>query len=241
MLDYGTFCYLQNQKTGCTFVETFLRRWCAEPLLSYHKHAPAGARVAGKFYFTNVREPLALYRSLYAYGLDGKGTVFLRLQRLGHGQLYQPQGGGFAAWLDFVLQPVNAPLLSDAYTPALARGLGFMSWRFLRLACAGFEQAAPTFATQDDLSRYVRQHYLLGAVLKQESLLDDLCALVQGRLAASFADPAAAVAWLAQAPRVNTSSSAVDATADSLDGALRQKLMHRENSLYRNFYPALGT
>ena len=39
MLEYPTFCYLQNQKTGCTFVEQFLRVHSKEPLLSFDKHA----------------------------------------------------------------------------------------------------------------------------------------------------------------------------------------------------------
>ncbi len=75
MMAYPSFIYLQNQKTGCTFVETFLRKFCSEPLLAHAKHA-ALHRSPGKFCFTNVREPLALYRSLFTYGLDGKGSVF---------------------------------------------------------------------------------------------------------------------------------------------------------------------
>lgn len=234
MMQYQTFCYLQNHKTGCTFVEDFLRRFCCEDLLDHHKHAALEAPTS-KFCFTNVRDPLALYRSLFTYGLDGKGAVFMRLQRMGHGQLYATGPGGFAAWLDFIIRPRHATLLAQAYTPEVARWVGFMTWRFLRLACAGFEQAAPGFQSADDLAAYIKQHYALGAVLHQERLRRGLKALVQGPLAHAFADPGAALAWLQDAPRVNASRTKLQ--PEPLDAALLARLARREQLLYRQFYP----
>ena len=37
----------------------------------------------GKFYFVGVREPLDTYLSLFNYGLDGRGEIFLRLNAAG--------------------------------------------------------------------------------------------------------------------------------------------------------------
>ena len=89
MIEFDTYCYLQNHKTGCTFVETFLRRFSAEPVRQYHKHAALAARLKGKFTFVNVRNPVDVYLSLYHYGLDGKGELFERLKAAGQAGLYR--------------------------------------------------------------------------------------------------------------------------------------------------------
>lgn len=234
MLNYPSFVYLQNHKTGCTFVETCLREFCAEPLLGYNKHAVL-EQAPGKFCFINVREPLPLYRSLFAYGLDGKGTVFHRLKRLGHGSLYEQGAQGFEGWLDFVIRPVNAPLLADAYTPAVAKLLGFMSWRFVRLACPGFEDAAKEFADVAAMKIYIDQHNVVNAVIRQECLNDDLKKLIQGKLAAYFPDQQAVLAWLDGAARVNASESSVNPS--SLRPDLLARVLRKESILYQTFYP----
>ena len=38
MIEFETFCYLQNHKTGCSMVEMFLRRHCSEDIVRYEKH-----------------------------------------------------------------------------------------------------------------------------------------------------------------------------------------------------------
>lgn len=233
MLIYPSLIYLQNHKTGCTFVETCLRAFCAEPLQAHHKHAALDA-APGRFCFTNVREPLALYRSLFAYGLDGKGTVYLRLKRLGHGHLYEQGAKGFLDWLDFVIRPQHALLLADAYTPAVAKRVGFMSWRFLRLACPGFEKAAPAFPDAQALASFVQTHNVLGAVLHQENLRDELKVLLTGKLAAHFPDQAALCRWLDETPKINASQNALDDVA--VEGTLLARVLRKEATLYRNFY-----
>ncbi len=234
MLVYPSFIYLQNQKTGCTFVRECLKRFCSEAIVYIKAHATLAA-APGKFCFANVREPLALYRSLFAYGLDGKGTVYLRLTRSGHGDFYQQKAPGFLPWLDFVTRPENASLLADDYTPKVARLLGFMSWRFLRLACPGFEKAARNFQDTQALASYVKSHYVLGAVLHQERLRDELKALLTGRLAAYFPDQAGLVSWLDGMDNINASRNSVHEVA--VDGDLRMRVLRQEALLYRNFYP----
>lgn len=237
MLEYTTFCYLQNQKTGCTFVETFLRQFSSEPLAGFKKHAIVTQYDRSKFYFVNVREPSSLYRSLFAYGLDGKGTLYGRLKAQGLERLYAGGPAGFPDWLRFVLDPKNAAALSAGYTPALAKLTGFMSWRFLRLACLGFQQAAPGFTTRKELNDYVRTHVIVHAVLKQESLRKDLADLVKGPLATRIKDVPAALAWLEEAPKINTSESLTERDEVALDDEVRTLLLSRERALYRQFYP----
>jgi hypothetical protein len=236
MLEFNSFCYLENHKTGCTFVVEFLRRFCNEPVVSYDKHAAVEKPVPGKLYFTNVREPLALYRSLYAYGLDGRGKVFLHLKRQGRFDLYAKGADGFVGWLEFVLDERHSTLLSKAYTPRVARAMGFMSWRFLRLACAGFEAAVPTMPNAAALQAYMRDHYLLTGILHQESLREDLRKLIRGRLAGCINNPDAALAWLGEAPDINRSVSVESSSLPSLPADLHARLLAKEAYLYRRFY-----
>lgn len=236
MIEFPSFIYLQNHKTGCTFVEECLRRFCSEPLLRYEKHA-ALLRAPGKFCFTNVREPLALYRSLYAYGLDGKGTVFLRLTRLGHGSLYAAGPRGFARWLDFVLQADHGPLLADAYTTRVATLIGLMTWRFLRLACPGFEADAQTLADSSALDDYVSAHNVLGAVLRQENLRDELKQAIKCHLLGAFADPDAARQWIDQSPPINASQNKLSTSDEQAEGPVMRLFMEKESMLYRAYYP----
>jgi len=234
MLEYPSFIYLQNHKTGCTFVESCLRRFCTEPLLAYEKHA-ALQTAPGKFCFTNVREPLALYRSLYTYGLDGKGEVFIRLKQLGLGALYERGPEGFEQWLDFVIRPKNAGALANSYTPAVAKLVGFMSWRFLRLACPGLEQKAQAFNDHKALQDYANANNVLGKVLRQEQLRDDLKKLVCGRLAKAFPDQEAVRKWLDEAPRINVTQT--EAPRQPLPDHLLARVLRKEAILYRSFYP----
>ena len=116
MLDFETICYLENPKTGSTYVVEFLRTFCADRLLRFHKHAMVPV-AKDKFYFLNVREPLDLYQSLYSFGLDGRGGVYTRLARAGHGGLYEHGPAGFEPWMEFVLDDAHSPLL-DPTSPS---------------------------------------------------------------------------------------------------------------------------
>ncbi len=234
MMIYPSFVYLQNHKTGCTFVEAFLRRFCAEPLLAYDKHAVLAA-APGKFCFANVREPMDLYRSLFTYGLDGRGLVFQRLRRLGHGSLYEQGPDGFADWLSFVLRPEHAPLLSERYRPHTARHMGLMTWRLLRLACPGFEEHALRISDPASLPQWIAQHWGLDFVVRQERLKEDLAALTRGALAGVIADPARALDWLSQAQPINASEA--DASHVSLPPVLVRQVQKREAFIYERFYP----
>jgi len=237
MLDYGSFCYLQNQKTGGTYVELFLRNFSKPPLLSYKKHGIVKESVPGKFYFANVRDPLAMYQSLYAFGLEGKGTVFVRLQKMGLSASYADGPAGFEHWLRLVLKPENAYLLATGYTPQVARWIGFMSWRFMRLACHGFEAAAGGFKTSAEATDFIRKNFMLNHVLRQENLRAELAQLAQGPLAASMKDPSVAVRWLANSRPVNVSVQAADVQALPVSPALCEYVRRREAVLYNNYYP----
>jgi len=237
MLEYSTFCYMQNQKTGSTFVQSFLREFSAEPLVFYEKHAVAKNRDASKFYFITVREPLALYRSLFAFGLGGKGAVFARLSHLGHESLYADGPAGFSNWLRFVLDADNAAALGDGYHSKIARVAGLMSWRFLRLATFGLETEARRLRSRQELNQYIKDHFFMNAVLKQEKLRDDLSELVKSELAARVKNVPAALAWINAAPKINTTESVAELDEAPPDDEALAQLFNKEGFLYRQFYP----
>lgn len=150
MLRFPSLVYLQNQKTGGTFVEEFLRLHCTESPLSYNKHAALDSQPAC-FCFTNVREPLSLYRSLFTYGLDGRGGIYQRLCANGFAGLYQQGPEGFPEWLEFMMDSKRASLLADHYSESIAKSIGIMTWRYLRLACPDFEKAAAGLTTHSSI------------------------------------------------------------------------------------------
>lgn len=236
MLEYDTFCYLENQKTGSTFVITFLNEFSAEPLRSHKKHAAVAQRVPDKFYFINVREPLASYRSLFAFGLEGNGTVFARFDQLGYGHLYKNGAQGFPEWLRFVLDRRNAQILAGGYTLQQASAMGLMTWRFMRLAVFGFEQFARSDPTLPAMRQHVQQNFFMNAVLRQESLRPSLAVLVRGPLASRLTDPKAAINWLKAAPKINASAARVSDEEAPLDEATLSALFRKERYMYANFY-----
>lgn len=236
MIEFETLCYLQNQKTGCTFVETFLREFCREGIVRYEKHRTAPRRKPGKFYFVSVREPLDAYLSLYNYGLDGKGELFERLRAAGHGNLYAAGIEGFGGWLEFVLDTTNAPLIYPPRGAPLARDLGLMSFRFLRLAALGFEEAGVALQDKAALRAFAERERLVDTVIRYESMVPELQALVQGPLRHAFADLPAALAWLERSPPINPSKRRDAQEALALPDDLHQKLQEREWYLYSTYY-----
>jgi hypothetical protein len=236
MIEFDSLCYLQNQKTGCTFVETLLRKFCSEGIVRYEKHRAAPARKPGKYYFVSVREPLDAYLSLYNFGLDGKGELFERLSAAGHGHLYAAGIDGFGAWLEFVLDAVNAPLVYPQRGVSLARELGLMSFRFLRLATLGFEQAAASLQDKAAIRAFAERERLVDTVIRYESMVQELQELLKGPLRHAFAGLPAALDWLEQSPRINASTRRDGKQNVALPKLLLKKLHEREWYLYSTHY-----
>ena len=236
MIEFESFCYLQNQKTGCSFVETFLRKFCSEGIVRYEKHNTPRVRKEGKFYFISVREPLDTYLSLFNYGLDGKGELFQRMRAAGVGHLYAQGMAGFSPWLDFVLNPDHAAQVYPNGCAALARQLGLVSCRFLRLACLGFEKQSGLLSDRAMILDYSDAHGIVDEVIRYESLQQDLSAIVSGPLRHAFADLPAALAWIEAAPRINSSTRRDKQEQIDLPDPLREKLNDREWYLYRIHY-----
>lgn len=209
MLVYRSFIYLQNHKTGCSFVEACLREFCVDQLLAYKKHACLRSD-PGRFCFINVRNPYSVYRSLFAYGLDKRGEVYQRLVRSGKESLYAAGPSGFSRWLEFIFEPTNARLLAENFTESASRCMGFVTWRFLRLACPGFEEDCKSFDVKTNLEKYFIERNILADVVRQENLKDDLFRILSSSIRPYFPDQVALKAWLAAAPHINKSESSLN-------------------------------
>lgn len=236
MIEFDSLCYLQNHKTGCSMVESFLRRCCTDDIVRYEKHLAPRWRKEGKFYFVSVREPLDTYLSLFNYGLDGKGELFGRLRAAGQGGLYDKGIDGFGSWIDFVLDPAHAALVYPKECVAVASTLGLVSFRFLRLAAFGFEQQCGALADRPAITAYLEANRLVDAVIRYETLQSDLTALVEGPLRHAFRDQRAALDWISSSPRVNASTRRDRKGKQLLSDKQRKRLMEREWFLYQTYY-----
>jgi len=232
MIEFETFCFLQNHKTGCSLVETFLRRHCSEDIVRYDKHWAPPARRPGKFHFVGVREPLDTYLSLFNFGLDGKGEIFLRLRAAGLGACYTAGIAGFSDWLRLMLDAGRAAPFYPPGCAWMAPRCGLLSARFLRLAIPGCQRDPEV-----DWRAGLTGPAAVDAVLRHEELLIGLQGLVAGPLQHAFDDPAAAQEWLAQAPRINASQRRDRGGPLQLPADLRGQLAAREALLYDVYYP----
>jgi len=237
LIEFDTFCYLQNHKTGCTFVETFLRTFSTEGIRAYRKHAALSAGTRERFYFINVREPLDVYLSLFNFGLDGHGEIFERLRAAGHAGLYDRGIEGFEAWLKFVLDANNSRLLTPGYGRAVSTHVGLVTYRLLRLACPGFATACERFSGAVDIRRHYEREKIVGAVIRYESLAEDLGKLVEGPLRHAITDVGAAQAWICGTPPINASNRRDRQTPPALAPATLDLLRAREWFMYEIFYP----
>lgn len=236
MIEFNSLCFLQNQKTGCTFIELFLRKFCVEGIRRYEKHSPARKVRPGVFYFLSVREPLDAYSSLFRYGLDGKGEIFMRLRHAGQGQLYAQGLQGFPAWLRYVLDADNVEIVMPDAPPALSARLGLKSWRFLRLAVAGLDTAAPSLTSQESIRDFAAGRGIADHVIQYERMKEQVLELVDGPLSHAFDDRNAIAQWLARAPRINASTTAGPSVLQSLPSSLLEEVQRREWFLYESFY-----
>jgi hypothetical protein len=193
-------------------------------------------RREGKFYFVSVREPLDTYLSLYNYGLDRKGELYCQFMNAGLGRYYNEGMAGFAPWLEFVLDPDNAKMLYPKGCSAIAQQLGLVSFRFLRLACLGFEKQSSTLDSRQTIVDYADAHRITDAVIHYESMQQELLTIVKGPLQHAFADLPEAMAWIEASPRINASRRRDRQEGIDLSDELRARLVEREWYLYQTHY-----
>lgn len=247
MLEFETFAYLDVQKTGSTFISSFLRKYCGEELIVSKKHRLKNQnRVSKKFSFISVRDPLDQYISLYSYGCEKNGRLFRVLTENGFGHFYDTSWEGFSAWLAFVLDPGNVEKFDERYAEEgfaeLNKLLGYQSYRVIKLAVPHAEEVLSKCTTREAISEAYEKNKIIGYTVRYESLRSDLAELVRTRLKDSMRDLPAALEYIEDSRARNTSTR-VDKgeTKNELSPELKLRLRDREWFMYEHFGYSLET
>jgi hypothetical protein len=249
MDDYGKFCYLDVQKTGSTFISRFLRNCSLIPELKTEKHGvvrergiknvfgvlgSAGFHRDDTFYFNSVRNPFSYYASLYNYGCDKRGGVYLGLKKAGKDEFYDGTRDGFHGWLDFVMTPENATFVDRDYARLGRPGIGSFTFRFLRLSVAAPTRKLASVSTVEDASELLDNENICLFTVRNESLTDDLAELALERLNQYF-DDEKTKAYLLQ-DKVNVSRSKAVGVSDFEDYPDLDRFIEKERLIFDLFY-----
>ena len=219
MIELETAVFLQNHKTGSTFVEHFLKANSDEKIITYPAHKAPGVLRKGKFHFTTVREPLDLYLSLFNYGLDGGGYVWHALGKRGLSHYYDNGFEGFEPWLKFLLSDEFGPVFRK-FAP-YSTEMGLCTWRFFRLAKLNFN----------------RKKVMIDSVLRIESLNAELKALTHGPLSKTVRNVDEACDWIDGRSQINPSTRRDQDHDVLLSHDTIALLRAKEAYLYETYYP----
>ncbi|MGR3749144.1 hypothetical protein [Paracoccus sp. (in: a-proteobacteria)] len=229
MYDYGRLVFLDNQKTGSTYVSIFLKECCTLPLVKSMKHHPIrGDYRSNTIYFSTVRNPVDLYISLFRYGQDRKGITYKRLKALKLLHLYKDM----PEWLDFVLDEGNAAIFQEGYNQISPLGIGLMSFRAMRITLRHPIKTMARAKSHDQLVRIWEKKRIAAYIFKQENLNEKLYHF-STEIVPQFFDRDRVENFLQTSDRVNAS---VSGASCSIPGELLQKIEEKERFLINSFY-----
>lgn len=263
MYDYGRLVYLDNQKTGSTFVSHFLSECCTLKNRKSKKHFAVKNDYRPKaVYFSTVRHPVDLYLSLYQYGSEKRGGTFKNLRSIGRFDLYS----NMSDWIEFVLDEKNAAVFRSGYDEVAHLGIGLMSYRAMRITLrhqlkadkvpaatglaavksmikglVGAQQSKvktnavdmASAKSYDDLIGMWRQKNIAKYVFKQEELNASLLDFAT-KTVPQFFDQEKTRAFLAGSDRVNTSNYTRPL---SIPAELYGRIIEKEKFLIEQYYP----
>jgi hypothetical protein len=235
---FHSLAYLDVEKSGSTFVSQFLCDFLDDDEVSFRKHVEMEDRPpAGRVHVISVRDPLDTYLSLYSYGCQGKGGLAGTMRDAGLGHLYDGTAGGFDRWLDAVLDPAEAMALNPSSygRSGVAPHVGLLSFRVARLSTPRPLRWICAVTSTEDFLRTYRQRTVVDVVLRNESLTQDLAALVRREDLAWRPSREAALSALAAAERLNTSTRLDSDAAFEVPGDAWQRVAAREPLLTEVF------
>jgi hypothetical protein len=206
---FHSLAYLDVEKSGSTYVSQFLRDFLDDDEVVFRKHVEVEDRLpAGRLHVISVRDPLDSYLSLYSYGCQGKGGLFGAMRNAGVENLYDGTADGFDRWLDVVLDPAGAHRLNPGSygRSGAAPYTGLLSFRVARLSGPRALRWIRRVRSADEFVAAYREHHVVDVVLHNETLTQDLVALVGRDDLAWRPGREAALAALAAQDRLNASS-----------------------------------
>lgn len=205
---FHSLVYMDVEKSGSTYVSQFLRDFLDDDEVAFRKHVELEDRPpAGRLHVISVRDPLDTYLSLYSYGCQGKGGLSGTIRQAGFGDLYDSTPQGFDRWLDVVLDPGRAAILNPrSYARSgVADHVGLLSFRVARLSGPRPLRWMREVGSTDEFLAAYREHAVADVVLHNETLSQDLAALVRREDLAWRPSRDAALSVLAAKDRLNSS------------------------------------
>lgn len=236
MHDLGKLIYLDNFKTGGTYITEFLNKCSNQKLRFFEGHKLVFEQPRkDAFYFTSVRDPFDTYLSRFRYGCDGRDGIFFRMHHAGFGDLYKPNNESFHKWLEFVLDPANAKLMNDGFNLVAKLGIGLQSYLHLIFSIRHPSRRLVNIANKEEFAEIYDQEKIVSLVAKNECLSAEMRRLATETLPQYF-DQEMVDFFFSRERRFNESKSA-DVSQLTFPDQIRKTILQREEFLIRRFYP----
>ena len=231
MLVSKKLVFLELQKTGSTHIKQLLKKTVGGVNDGKHNQATPELRESGKAFIGSIREPWGWYLSLFTYGCQKKGGVFLRttnparwkqLRKAGtingadafaeyspkfmREQVYADPDNAenFRKWLKLVLtEGPHRALIEDGFaeSPISAIG-GLMTFRYFLLFVDGGVQVPESVNTLKKLQAHEKKHLFVKHIIRNERLAEDLIHVIEACGETLTPDQQSQIR---DAPRTNTS------------------------------------
>ena len=232
MLVSKKLVFLELQKTGSTHIKQLLKKTVGGVNDGKHNQASPELRESGKAFIGSIREPWGWYMSLFSYGCQKKGGVFLRttnparwkqLRKAGtlngddsfaeyspkfmREQIYADPDNAenFRKWLKLVLtEGPHRALVEDGFaeSPISAIG-GLMTFRYFLLFVDGGVQVPDSVNTLKKLQAHEKKNLFVKHIIRNERLAEDLIKAVEDSGETLTPDQQSQIR---DAPRTNTST-----------------------------------
>lgn len=241
MREYENVAYVDLQKTGSTTIKDVLDDILDEQVI--HRKAHATMRDdfdRSKLSFISVREPLSLYISLFNFATgEKKGNLYRTLCKNGLEALFVPSCEGFERWLDFVLEPRNAPLVRADYAwHAPTECIGLLSFRLLFLSVPrSLERMAKDKFREPDQIRKLFGKRIYDDYVRVENLGGDLFAFLAGNASRLRLRRPLTTAQdlIARIPVKNASRKISGLVPENVSPGLQRRVREREWLFYEAF------
>jgi hypothetical protein len=231
MLVSKKLVFLELQKTGSTHIKQLLKKTVGGVNDGKHNQATTELRESGKHFIGSIRDPWGWYLSLFSYGCQKKGGVYLRTtnparwKQLRKGgtlegadgfdsysaqfmreQVYADPDNAehFRAWLRLVLTAgPHRALIEDGFAESPISAIaGLMTYRYFLLFVDGGAAVPETVTTLKKLQAHEKKSLFVEHIVRNESLAEDLIKAVEA--CGETLSPEQQV-QIREAPRTNTS------------------------------------
>lgn len=250
MLQKGRLVYLDNQKTGSTFLVNFFCEEVVGNLRHFRKHwvAPGKRKRNAEVWVLSIRNPFDLYVSLWSFNQQKKGPTWGAFDPALREACFGIEGDptSFRRWLQhlFAADGLVNTNVSDPHPVAVQiekakqLGVGLATYRTLLFASASPD--LPNWFSDfarlgvDQRAEWFRAHSRVDVTIRQEFLAEDLGQIIETS-DVEFHD--GALKRLQVAKPVNTSRHAP--AMDFYDAATEAMVRQRDQLLLELFYPNL--